>query len=150
QSVMRAANTVLSGTVIGQYREDDKLIDIVLRQPVEERATLTALNGMHVPTASGRAVTLDQVARPRFAWEPGVAWREGRDWAVTVQADVVEGIQGPTVSGQVDAALTQLRQRLPSGYAIEIAGEAADSGKAQDSIAVNVPLVIFIIFTLLM
>ncbi|WP_016832880.1 efflux RND transporter permease subunit [Herbaspirillum lusitanum] len=40
--------------------------------------------------------------------------------------------------------------RLPAGYAIELAGAAADSSKAQDSIAANVPLVIFIIFTLLM
>ena len=37
--VMRAANTILSGTPVGQFREDNKLIDIVVRQPVEERAT---------------------------------------------------------------------------------------------------------------
>jgi multidrug efflux pump subunit AcrB len=150
QLVMRAANTVLSGSVVGQFRTGDKLIDIVIRQPVEERATITALSNASVPTASGRPVPLSQLATPRLVWEPGVIWREGREWAITVQSDVVDGIQGPTVSGQVDPLLEPLRAKLPPGYKIKLAGAAADSGKAQDSIAANVPLVIFIVFTLLM
>jgi multidrug efflux pump subunit AcrB len=150
QLVMRAANTVLSGSVVGQFRTGDKLIDIVIRQPVEERATITALSNASVPTASGRPVPLSQLATPRFVWEPGVIWREGREWAITVQSDVVDGIQGPTVSGQVDPLLEPLRAKLPPGYKIKLAGAAADSGKAQASIAANVPLVIFIVFTLLM
>ena len=150
QSVMRAANTVLSGTTVGQLRDGDKLVDIVMRQPAEERATIEILNGTNLPTASGRAVTVSQVARVHFVWEPGVVWREGREWAITVQSDVADGVQGPTVSGQIEPELERLRASLPAGYRIELAGAAADSGKAQQSIAVNVPLVIFIIFTLLM
>jgi len=150
QTVMRTANTILSGTTIGQFREDEKLIDIVMRQPVEERSSIELLNGTSVPTASGKAVTISQLARAHFVWEPGVVWREGREWAITVQADVVEGIQGPTVSSQIDPKLNELRATLPAGYQIKLAGAIADSGKAQDSIAANVPLVIFIIFTLLM
>ncbi|MDB5838836.1 MAG: efflux transporter permease subunit [Herminiimonas sp.] len=150
QTVMRAANTVLSGTTIGQYRDGDKLIDIVMRQPAEERATIEMLSGTNIPTASGKSVPVSQVARPHFVWEPGVVWREGREWAITVQSDVVDGIQGPTVSSQLNPQLDRLRAALPPGYRIELAGAAADSGKAQQSIAANVPLVIFIIFTLLM
>ncbi|MFL6719220.1 MAG: efflux RND transporter permease subunit, partial [Burkholderiaceae bacterium] len=150
QTVMRTANTILSGTTIGQFREDEKLIDIVMRQPVEERSSIELLNGTSVPTASGKAVTISQLARAHFVWEPGVVWREGREWAITVQADVAEGIQGPTVSSQIDPKLNELRATLPAGYQIKLAGAIADSGKAQDSIAANVPLVIFIIFTLLM
>lgn len=150
QALMRTANTILTGTTIGQFREENKLIDIVVRQPVEERSTISALNEANIQTASGRAVPLAQVARPHFVWEPGVVWREGREWAITVQSDVVDGIQGPTVSSQINPKLDMLRAELPPGYKIELAGAAADSGKAQQSIAVNVPLVIFIIFTLLM
>ncbi|HEV2612252.1 MAG TPA: efflux RND transporter permease subunit [Noviherbaspirillum sp.] len=150
QAVMRTANTILSGTTIGQFRDSNKLIDIAIRQPVEERSTITALNAANIQTSTGRSVPLSQVARAQFVWEPGVVWREGREWAITVQSDVVDGIQGPTVSSQIDPELNQLRQALPAGYRIELAGAAADSGKAQQSIAANVPLVIFIIFTLLM
>lgn len=150
QTVMRAANTMLSGTNIGQFREGNKLIDIVVRQPIEERSTIEALSAANVPTAGGKPVPLGQLATIGLAWEPGVVWREGREWAVTVQSDVADGIQGPTVSSQVSPKLDEIRKSLLPGYKIELAGAAADSGKAQASIAANVPLVIFIIFTLLM
>ena len=150
QAIMRAANTILTGTSVGQYRDGINLIDIVVRQPVEERSTIAALSAANIPTASGKSVPLSQLARIQFVWEPGVVWREGREWAITVQSDVIDGIQGPTVSSQINPNLARLRAELPAGYKIDLAGAAADSGKAQASIAANVPLVIFIIFTLLM
>lgn len=111
---------------------------------------MAALNAANIPTASGKSVPLSNLARVQMAWEPGVVWREGREWAVTVQSDVIDGIQGATVSSQISPQLDKLRAALPPGYKIELAGAAADSGKAQASIAANIPLVIFIIFTLLM
>ena len=150
QSVRRAVNTVLSGTTVGQFRETNELIDIVVRQPVEERSTITVLRDTNIPTASGRSVTLGQVARVEFVWEPGVIWREGREWAIMVQSDVVAGIQGPTVSGQVNEKLAEIRAKLPAGYRVTLEGAAADSSEAEASITANVPLVLFIVFTLLM
>ncbi|HEY1150031.1 MAG TPA: efflux RND transporter permease subunit [Pseudoduganella sp.] len=150
QTVMRAANTILSGTPIGQFREGNRLIDIQVRQPVEERRTIAVLNDTYIPTASGRSVPISQLARVQFVWEPGVVWREGREWAITVQADVAEGIQGPTVTGQINPKLEELRKKLPAGYKIVVKGAASDSSAAEQSIAANLPLAIFIIFTLLM
>jgi multidrug efflux pump subunit AcrB len=150
QTVMRAANTILSGTAIGQFREGIKLIDIQIRQPIEERNTISVLNDTNIPTASGKSVPISQLARAHFVWEPGVVWREGRDWAITVQSDVADNIQGPTVSGQIEPQLKALRDALPAGYAITVKGAASDSGAAEASIAANLPLAIFLIFTLLM
>jgi multidrug efflux pump len=150
QSVMRAANTILTGTTVGQFRDGNKLIDIVVRQPVDERSTVAALGGANIPTSSGKSVPLSQLARIKLVWEPGVVWREGREWAVTVQSDVADGIQGPTVSSQISPKLDLIRAGLLPGYKIDLAGAAADSGKAQAAIAAIFPLVIFIIFTLLM
>ncbi|MFC5473673.1 efflux RND transporter permease subunit [Paraherbaspirillum soli] len=150
QTVMQTVNTLLTGSTIGQYREHDRLIDIVVRQPSDERSTMDALNQANVPTASGKSVPLAQIASVKLVWEPGVAWREWRNWAITVQADVVDGVQGPTVTAQINPQLDKIRAQLPPGYVIDVAGAAHDAGRAQDSIAANVPLVIFIIFTLLM
>jgi multidrug efflux pump subunit AcrB len=150
QGVAQAARSILSGTTIGQYREGDKLIDIVLRQPRDERDTISALNQAYLPTASGRAVPLAQIARIEFGWEPGVLWREGRRYAITVQGDVVEGVQGPTVSAALWPQMQALAAGMPPGYAIELAGTVAESSKGQGSIAAGVPLMLFIIFTLLM
>jgi multidrug efflux pump subunit AcrB len=146
----QASRTVLSGTTVGQYREDDRLIDIVLRQPADERNAITDLAAAYLPTASGRAIPLSQIARTELAWEPGVIWRENRDFAVTIQGDVVEGLQGPTVTAQVWPELQKLKARMPVGYDIQIAGAAAEAGKGQDSIAAGVPVMLFIMFTLLM
>jgi multidrug efflux pump len=150
QTIAQASRTILSGTTIGQYREGDRLIDIVLRQPIEERRAITDLGNAYLPTASGRSVPLTQVAKVSFAWEPGVLWREGRDYAITVQGDVVEGVQGPTVTFQVWPELQKLSSQMPPGYSIQIAGAVEESRKGQGSIAAGVPVMLFLIFTLLM
>jgi multidrug efflux pump len=150
QAIAQASRVILSGSTIGQYREGDKLVDIVLRQPAEERAVITDLANAYMPTASGRSVPLPQIAKVTFTWEPGVLWRNGRNFAVTVQGDVVEGVQGPTVTAQVWPQLKELAAKMPPGYTIEVAGAVEESSKGQGSIAAGVPVMLFIIFTLLM
>jgi multidrug efflux pump subunit AcrB len=150
QVIAQASRTILSGTNIGQYREGDRLIDIVLRQPIEERRAITDLGNAYLPTTSGRSVPLTQVAKVSFSWEPGVLWREGRNYAVTVQGDVVEGVQGPTVTFEVWPELQKLAAGMPPGYSIQIAGAVEESSKGQGSIAAGLPIMLFLIFTLLM
>jgi len=150
QSIAQASRVMLSGVTVGQYREADRLIDIVVRQPAEERNAITDLGSAYLPTASGRAVPLTQIAKVRFEWEPGVLWREGRSFAVTVQGDVAEGLQGATVTAQVWPALKELQAKMPPGYRIEVAGAVEESSKGQGSIAAGVPMMLFITFTLLM
>ncbi|MCP5940013.1 efflux RND transporter permease subunit, partial [Klebsiella pneumoniae] len=43
QSIAQASRVLTSGAVVGQYRESDRLVDIVLRSPQSERVTLGAL-----------------------------------------------------------------------------------------------------------
>ncbi|MEI8264542.1 MAG: efflux RND transporter permease subunit [Betaproteobacteria bacterium] len=150
QILAQASRTLLSGTTVGQYREGDRLIDIVLRQPRSEREVLTDLGNAYLPTPSGKAVPWTQLAQVKLDWEPGVMWREGRQFAVTVQGDVAEGLQGPTVTQQLWPALQALQKRMPAGYDIQVAGALEESKKGQGSIAAGVPVMLFIIFTLLM
>lgn len=149
-SIAQVTQTVMSGAPIAQYRDGDKLLDIVIRPQESERNTLDALQSVQVPTASGRVVPLTQVARVGFAWEPGVIWRENRDYGITVQSDVVDGVQGPTVTAQINPLLDKIRADLPPDYQIRIAGAEEESANAGASIAAQMPLCIFIIFTLLM
>ncbi|HEX2010847.1 MAG TPA: efflux RND transporter permease subunit [Roseateles sp.] len=150
QSIAQASRTMLSGSTVGQYREGDRLIDIVLRQPLDERNVITDIGNAYVPTASGRAIPLTQIAKVTFGWEPGVLWREGRRYAVTVQGDVAEGLQGATVTAQLWPKLQELQGKMPPGYRIEVAGAVEESSKGQGSIAAGVPMMLFITFTLLM
>ena len=150
QSIAQASRTILAGTSIGQYREGDKLIDIVLRQPADERNAITDIGNAYLPTASGASIPLTQIAKPVFTWEPGVMWREGRNYAITVQADIVEGMQGATVTEELLPRLRELERSWPAGYAIQVAGTVEESSKGSASIAAGIPVMLFITFTLLM
>ncbi len=150
QAIAQASRTINSGSNIGQYRDGDKLIDIVLRQPLEERDAITDLASAYVPTTTGRSIPLAQIAKASFTWEPGVLWREGRDYAATVQGDIVEGLQGATVTAQLDPLFKPIREKMLPGYRIEVAGAVEESSKGQGSIAAGAPLMLFIMFTLLM
>jgi multidrug efflux pump subunit AcrB len=154
QSIAQTANIALTGTTVGQFREYDKLIDIVLRQPASERALITNIVNAYVPTASGRSIPLTQIATPVFSWEPGVMWRENRDYAITVQSDVVEGLQGATVTDELLPKLraleAQWKQQGPGGYAVQVSGAVEESSRGSSSIAAGVPIMLFLTFTLLM
>ena len=150
QSIAQASRTILAGSTVGQYREGDKLIDIVLRQPLDERNAITDLGNAYLPTASGRSIPLTQIARPTFTWEPGVMWRENRDYAITVQSDIVEGLQGATVTQELLPRLRALEAKWPLGYRIEVAGAVEESSKGSSSISEGMPIMLFITFTLLM
>lgn len=154
QSIAQASRAVFSGATVGQFREGDQLIDIVLRQPLAERNAISDIANAYVPTASGKSIPLTQIAKPVFAWEPGVMWRENRDYAITVQGDIVEGLQGATVTAQLLPQLkkleTQWAQTGHSGYRIEVAGAVEESSKGSASIIVGIPIMLFITFTLLM
>ncbi len=150
QAIAQAARTINSGSTIGQYRDGDRLIDIVLRQPLSERDAITDLASAYVPTSSGRSIPISQIVRSGFAWEPGVLWREGRDYAATVQGDIVDGLQGATVTAQLNPLFEPLRAKMPPGYRIDVAGAVEESSKGTGSIAAGAPLMLFIMFTLLM
>ncbi|MBK7004157.1 MAG: efflux RND transporter permease subunit [Burkholderiales bacterium] len=154
QSIAQSSRTLLVGSTVGQYREGDKLIDIVLRQPADERSAISDMANAYLPTASGKAIPLTQIARPTFAWEPGVMWRHNREYAITVQSDIVEGLQGATVTNELLPQLRALeagwKTRGLGDYRIEVAGAVEESSKGSSSIAAGVPIMLFITFTLLM
>ncbi|RYF81546.1 MAG: efflux RND transporter permease subunit [Comamonadaceae bacterium] len=154
QAIAQASRTMFSGTTVGQYREQDKLIDIVLRQSPDEREAISDISNAYLPTASGRSIPLTQIARPVFTWEPGVMWRWNRNYAVTVQGDIAEGLQGATVTAQLLPGLREIEARWhaagDSGYRIEVAGSVEESSKGSASIVAGVPIMLFVVFTLLM
>ena len=154
QSIAQASRTILSGSTVGQFREGDKLIDIVLRQPLSERNAITDIANAYLPTASGNSIPLTQIAKPVFAWEPGVMWRENRNYAITVQSDIVEGLQGATVSNELAPKLKALEEKWKAqgfgAYRVEVAGAVEESSKGSLSIVAGVPIMLFLTFTLLM
>jgi multidrug efflux pump len=105
---------------------------------------------MNIYAEHGKFVPLSQIARISTADEEGIIWRMNRRPVVTVRADVPDTVRAPDVSMSIDRQLGAIRAKLPEGYRIEGGGAMEDSGKAQDSIIEILPLMGFIIVTLLM
>jgi multidrug efflux pump len=149
-SVSRSVATVVSGTTLGQYRENDRLIDVVLRAPAAERSRLDTLGELTVSTASGRSVPLEQVASVSEVLEEPIIWRRSRALTLTVRADIVDGVQAPDVTMAIEPTLAPLRASLPAGYRIEAGGAYEENVKAQASIAAGMPFAVALMLAMLM
>ena len=150
QGVARATAAVTSGVPLGLYRDNDRLIEVLLRAPAAERGTLEALAESSVLTASGRAVPLEQVAAIGTAMEEPIIWRRARELTLTVRADIDDGVQAPDVSVAIDRTLAEIRAALPAGYRIDIGGAWEENLKAESSIAAGMPLLGVVILGMLM
>jgi multidrug efflux pump subunit AcrB len=82
-----------------------------------------------------------------------VLWREGRDYAITVQSDIAEGLQGATVTARLLPKLKAIEAQWArtghGAYRIEVAGAVAESAKGSSAIVAGIPVMLFITFTLL-
>jgi multidrug efflux pump len=158
KSIAQATATLGGGAPVGTFRDGDKQIDIVLRlysgasskSGVDASKSIEEISKLNVFSSTGKAVPLMQIAKPELVFEPGVMWRENRNYAVTINADIVGKLQPATITAQINPLLEPLRAKLPAGYSINVAGSVEESSKGQASIAAGVPIMLFITFTLLM
>ncbi|MBI5919679.1 MAG: efflux RND transporter permease subunit [Nitrosomonadales bacterium] len=148
--VARTLRYAVSGLTVGQFREGDQLIDIVLRSPANERAKLEQVGALQVPTISGGSVPVAQVARLRYVLEEPILWRKNRDLSMSVRADIVPGVQATDVAMALNQQMDALRAQLPPGYRIEPGGELGENSGAQDSIKAGFPLMLAVILGVLM
>jgi multidrug efflux pump len=150
QELSTFLNTSLNGLTVTYYRERDKLIDVVMRGTANERAKLSYLQDLAVPTRSGKSVPLSQIANITYAFEDGVIWRRNRLPTITVRANVYGDIQAPAVTAQIAPRLEPIRAELPPGYRLETGGAVEDATKGQKSVAAGVPLFLVVVLTVLM
>ncbi|TRX75543.1 efflux RND transporter permease subunit [Pseudomonas mangiferae] len=140
----------LSGASVNQYREDNELIEILLRGAAHERQSLAELPSLAVPTSHGRSVPLSQIATLEYGFEEGVIWHRNRLPTVTVRADIYGTAQPATLVGQIEPTLAPIRAELPSGYLLEVGGTVEDSARGQRSVNAGMPLFLVVVISLLM
>ncbi|MDD1623310.1 MAG: efflux RND transporter permease subunit, partial [Methylococcaceae bacterium] len=149
-SLSQALQAHYTGIPVGQFREDDKLIDIVWRAEHQLRIGVDELPNINVPTSQGKSVSLSQLVTTETVFEDGVRWRRNRFPAVSVRADVAEGMLAPDVAAQIVPKLEAIQKQLPSGYFIETGAAKEDAWTAQKSILIWIPLVVIATLILLM
>ncbi|KAF1310481.1 multidrug transporter AcrB [Pseudomonas sp. SG-MS2] len=140
----------LTGTTVSQYREDNELIEILLRGTQKERGELGNLGSLALPTDNGQSVALSQVATLDYGFEEGIIWHRNRLPTVTVRADIYDKQQPATLVRQIAPTLQEVKDKLPDGYLLEVGGTVEDSERGQKSVNAGMPLFIVVVLSLLM
>ncbi|HID3221950.1 TPA: efflux RND transporter permease subunit [Enterobacter cloacae] len=150
ESLARTLNTVWSGSVVTSIRDNDRLVDVVLRARDSERLNLATLSSLTVEGNDGKKIPLSAVATPVWGVDDPVVWRRQRLPFITVQTDLAPGLRAEVVSAALRPAVDKLRARLPAGYSIEEGGAVAESDKGNRSVFTVLPVTLVIMLLLLM
>ena len=140
----------LSGVSVTQFRENDLLIDVVLRTPRNEHRDVDALKSLPVGRFNGQSVTLGQIARLEPVFEDGVIWRRDRLPTIAVRGDPVGKTQPATIIDAIAPQVAAFKARLPPGFRLEVGGPVESSAKANAAIGASWPLIVITTLSLLM
>ena len=149
-AIAATLNSVITGSVITQIRDDIYLVNVLARATASERLSLDTLQTMQVPIPGGRSVALGQFATISYGQEYPLVWRRDRVLALTVQADVRPGVLPESVVTELAPRIAALQAKLPAGYSIEVGGIAEESEKSRASVMAVVPVMIVVMLTVLM
>jgi multidrug efflux pump subunit AcrB len=149
-AIASVLNTVLTGRPVTQLRDDIYLVNVVARATDEQRVSLTTLPTLQVPLPGGRTVPLSQFASFDYGQDFPLIWRRDRVPTLTVQADVVEGELPEGVVDALAPKIAELNAGLPKPYRVVVGGTVEESAKSQASVIAVVPVMLFIMLTVLM
>lgn len=150
QQLSAVLQTAISGATVTQLRDGIYSINVVARSDAEDRIALDRLANLQVPVPGGRTVPLEQFATLRYGLEQPLIWRRDRIPTLTVLADVAPGDSPEAVVEAIAPGVDALRAELPPGYSIEVGGTVETSAESQEAVFAVVPLMAFIMLTLLM
>jgi multidrug efflux pump subunit AcrB len=146
-AVLQAA---VSGTTVTQLRDDIYLVNVVARAADGHRVSLDTLATLQVPVPGGRTVALSQFENFTFDQEQPFLWRRDRLPTLTVLADVVNGDTPEAAVAALEPQIAAMAATLPVGYEIQVGGTVETSAESSASVFAVVPLMVFLMITLLM
>jgi multidrug efflux pump subunit AcrB len=150
EQVASSLNDVLSGRTVTQLRDDIYLVDVRGRAVDQDRRDLGALRDLQIRLPNGNSAPLAQIASFSYGLEEPVVWRRDRLPTITVQSDIVPGIQAATVNQQMADAVNKIRVSMPPGYRLEDGGAVEQSAKGQRSVLAVIPIMFILMLFILM
>ena len=150
EDIATTLNSVLNGTSVTQVRDSIYLINVVDRATAPERASIETLRDLQLIGLGGQSVPLGAVATLRYEIEQPTIWRRSRLPTITLQASIRDDVQPNTVAEQLAPRVADFAKRLPSGYSVAVGGSVEESAKSQGPIKAVIPLMLFVMATILM
>lgn len=142
--------SLLSGTKSGEYYEGNQTIPVTFRLGGNENHNLAALSSLPIQTGNGSYVPLSQIATISMSQEEGIIWHRNMMPTISIHANVGPGVLSNAKTKEVYNKLAEYRQDLPTGYTIDLDGSAEKSVTAVQKLLVPMPIMLFVIMTILM
>ena len=148
-SISNALKIRSSGIVIGEFRDQKQLIPIELRLKKEDRDEISDLRGILVSSKFGETVPLEKIVKFSVEWEYPLIWRYDNKFSMFLQADTVGHTQSTTITEELITKINSIASTFPPGLELQVGGTLEENQKGQKSIIAGLPIVFFLIFTLL-
>ena len=142
--------SLLTGTKAGEYYEGNQTIPVTFKLGGNENHNLAALSSLPIQTGNGSYVPLSQIATISMTQEEGIIWHRNMMPTISIHANVGPGVLGNAKTKEIYKNLEEYRQNLPTGYTIELDGAAEKSVTAVKKLLVPIPIMLFVIMTILM
>ena len=150
KDIATTLNGVVGGIAITQVRDATYLVNVVVRAREAERNSIETLQNLQIATGTGSSVPLAAIADFRYELEQPVVWRRGRIPTITVSAGINDKTMADTIVTDLSPRIDEFAAGLPAGYHVATAGTVEESAKSQGPIAAVVPLMLFVMATILM
>ncbi|WP_312200426.1 efflux RND transporter permease subunit, partial [Anaerospora hongkongensis] len=151
-SIGNSLQTLLAGTVIGKYSDNDERVDIRARLTAMDRRHPESLNAIYVPSEKTKAdgqkvlIPLSQVAEWQYTTSPAEINRYDRQKEIRLTANLEK-----TTLGDFDNQFYPSLQDMliPDGYKVGAAGESDDMDESFSSMSIALALAVAFIFMIL-
>ncbi len=139
-------SSAFSGGIAGQIFEGERRFDLVVRLAKHSRQDITSVKKLYVPLENGSRIPLSEVAKISIEDAPAQISRDNTYRRIVIGVNVRNRDTQSFVK-EIQDKLTSLD--LPPGYSVTFGGEFENLQRAQQRLAIVVPIVLGLIFVIL-
>lgn len=145
--VQDAIETAVGGKPVSQVLKGEQRFDLVARYQEPFRRSIDDVRAIRILAPSGERVSLGQLCDVRVQDGASMIYREGNSRYIAIKYSV----RGRDLGSTVEEAIRRVNDKvkLPQGYYLDWAGEYESQKRANQRLAVVIPVTILIIFLIL-
>lgn len=149
QAVAYALKIATNGLPLGDYREKDLFMPILLKEENFDAGNLDNMRTLPVFSATGNVVPLAQVIdRFDLNYNYNVIKRYNRDRVMMAQCDPKRGANTKQAFQQLWSEMQSIE--IPQGYTMKFFGEDESQVESNQALAANMPLTFILMFIVLL
>lgn len=150
QQVAYSLRSATNGVPLGEYREGDVFMPILLKDADKDSISLNDIKTLPVYSAKGRSVEVEQVIDDfSLDYEFNVVRRFNREPCMLMQCEPKRGANTMAAFSHLWKEV-QEKIQVPEGYKMTYFGEQSEQDKGNKAIAANIPLMFGLIYVTLL